>query len=288
MSRYRKILVAYDGSSSAKTALALASHIAKANKSWMKVLAVVPDYLGDLELVGVSNIQETIAGPGHKLLEEAKQLAAAAGVSILTNLEQGEPYERIVRVAEEEKCDLIVLGRKGRHPMERELMGAVAARVIGHTPKDVLVVPDGSKVADWQRLMLATDGSKYLESSLAKTVELAKELQAEVALVSVVYSNDEVLALAPEMVHRLVTEAANMLEKVETGIKAQGVTVESIVREGEPHAAITELAAEKGTDLIVMGSHGRTGLSRLLMGSVTERVIGYAPCPVLVSHLDGT
>jgi len=64
-----------------------------------------------------------------------------------------------------------------------------------------------------------------------------------------------------------------------------GVQAEVFIKDGEPHQAIVELAAERASDLIVMGSHGRKGLTRLLMGSVTERVIGYANCPVLVCHV---
>lgn len=59
---------------------------------------------------------------------------------ILTNLEQGEPFERIVQVAEEENCDLIVMGRKGLSPLERELMGCVTERTIGYAECPVLVV----------------------------------------------------------------------------------------------------------------------------------------------------
>ena len=93
MAKYRKILVAYDGSPSAKNALSLASQLAREDKSWIKVLAVVPSYQGDLDLIGVSNIKEAITGPGLELLAEAKRIADQEGVHILTNLEQGEPYE---------------------------------------------------------------------------------------------------------------------------------------------------------------------------------------------------
>ncbi|MEJ2032201.1 MAG: universal stress protein, partial [Deltaproteobacteria bacterium] len=114
MARYRKILVAYDGSDSARNALSLASQLAREDKSWIKVLAVMPPYEGELELVGISNIKETINGSGQKLLAEARAIADAEKVNILTDLEQGEPYERIVRVAEDENCDLITVGRRGR------------------------------------------------------------------------------------------------------------------------------------------------------------------------------
>lgn len=284
MAKYRKILVAYDGSRSAKNALSLASQLAREDKSWIKVLAVVPPYHGDLELLGVANIKETIAGSGQKLLAEATQIADQEDVHILTNLEQGEAYEQIVHVAEEENCDLIVMGRKGQGKLERELMGSVTARVIGHTRKDILVIPEAAKLS-WQNILLATDGSTCCDNALARALEIAQERGAKLNAVSVVYSNDEFYALGQDVVKDLYQGADKVLDKVKKWAGDLGVQTELFVRDGEPHQAITDLAAEISASLIVMGSHGRKGLTRFLMGSVTERVIGYAECPVLVCHL---
>jgi len=284
MAKYRKILVAYDGSRSAKNALSLASQLAREDKSWIKVLAVVPPYHGDLELLGVANIKETIAGSGQKLLAEATQIADQEDVHILTNLEQGEAYEQIVHVAEEENCDLIVMGRKGQGKLERELMGSVTARVIGHTRKDILVIPETAKLS-WQNILLATDGSTCCDNALARALEIAQERGAKLNAVSVVYSNDEFYALGQDVVKDLYQGADKVLDKVKKWAGDLGVQTELFVRDGEPHQAITDLAAEISASLIVMGSHGRKGLTRFLMGSVTERVIGYAECPVLVCHL---
>lgn len=283
MANYRKILVAYDGSTSAKNALAIAADIAKKDKSWIKVLAVVPDYQGDLELIGVSNIKETIEGPGQKLLAEAKQLAEGHGVHVFTNLEQGEPYERIVQVAAEEKCDLIVMGRSGLSHLERALMGGVTARVIGHTDKNVLIVPEEARL-DWSRVLVATDGSTNSAAGVQHAVAVAKEHGSVLAAVSVVHADEEMIALAPEHIQHLAEQARTILQEVTDLGSAEGVSVETFVREGEPHEQITGVAREIGASLVVMGTHGRKGLSRLLMGSVTERTIGYAECPVLIIH----
>jgi nucleotide-binding universal stress UspA family protein len=283
MANYRKILVAYDGSASAKNGLAIAADIARKDKSWIKVLAVVPDYQGDLELIGVSNIKETIEGPGQRLLAEAKQLGEGYGVHIFTNLEQGEPYERIVRVAVEENCDLIVMGRSGLSHLERALMGGVTARVIGHTDRNVLIVPEEAKL-DWSRILVATDGSDNSAAAVRHAVAVAKEHNSVLAAVSVVHTDEEMMALAPEHIQHLADQARNNLQKVTDLCAEEGVSVETYVREGEPHEQITGVAGEIGASLVVMGTHGRKGLSRLLMGSVTERTIGYAPCPVLIIH----
>ena len=199
MATYRKILVAYDGSATARNALAVAGHLAKEDKSWIKVLTVLPDFEGDLELVGVSNIKDTIEGPGKKLLAEARELADHEDVQVLTNMAQGEPYDKIVHIADDENCDLIIMGRRGTHHLERELVGSVTARVIGYTKKDVLVVPDNTMLTR-KNILLATDGSPSCETAVDRAIELARDNSASLTAVSVVYTNDEYLALAPGIV----------------------------------------------------------------------------------------
>ncbi|KPK23859.1 MAG: hypothetical protein AMJ61_14835, partial [Desulfobacterales bacterium SG8_35_2] len=263
--------------------LAVASHLAKEDKSWIKVLSVLPTYSGDLELVGVSNIGETIEGPGKKLLAEAQEIADHEDVHILTNMTQGEPYDKIVHVAEDENCDLIIMGRRGTHQLERELVGSVTARVIGYTPKDVLVVPDGTRLTR-KNILLATDGSPSCEAAVDRAIEIAKEQSAKLTAISVVYTNDEYLALAPGIVEDLIDKAKEKLAMIEQKGKKVGIEINTVVKEGEAYEAITNLAQANGIDLIVMGSHGKKSIQRLLMGSVTERTIGYAACPVLVIH----
>lgn len=283
MAKYRKILVAYDGSPSARNALAIASQMARENKSWIKVIAVLPSYQGDLELIGVKNIRETMEGPGREMLAEAQRIADAGDFHILTNLEQGEPFERIVHVAEDENCDLIVMGRKGLSPLERELMGSVTARVIGHTNRDVLVVPDGARLA-WDRLLLASDGAGSNDNATSKALALAGDYGSQLTALAVVYTNDEFLALAHEVIDGLVEKSLVRLDELVQRAAAGGVALTPLVKEGEAHEVIVRQAKEQKADLIIMGSHGRKGFSRLLMGSVTERTIGYAECPVLVVH----
>ncbi len=283
MATYRKILVAYDGSASARNALAVAGHLAKEDKSWIKVLCVLPGYAGDIELVGISNIKETMEGPGGKLLKEAQEIADQEDVHILTNMAQGEPYDKIVHVADDENCDLIIMGRRGTHQLERELVGSVTARVIGYTPKDVLVVPDGTKLTR-KNILLATDGSPSCEAAVDRAIEIAKEQSAKLKAISVVYTNDEYMALAPAIVGDLIGKAKEKLATITQKGKEAGIEINTIIKEGEAYEAITTLAQKSNVDLIVMGSHGKKRIQRLLMGSVTERTIGYAACPVLVVH----
>jgi nucleotide-binding universal stress UspA family protein len=279
--KYKKILVAFDGSPSGENALLESFKLAADEKSWITVASVVPAYRGDLDLVGVGNVQKTLLRQGEELLVKASSLAQREGALIKTVLEEGDVYERLVDLAEAENCGVIVVGRRGKSSLERAVVGSVAARVIGHSQRDVLVVPWQTKIG-WKNILLATDGSKYSAFATEKAIDFAKSYGGTLTAISVVDVPAELFAEAPALVDDLVEKAKVYVGKVREKAEDAGVPVQTFVREGESDKAILSRAMESSIDMIVMGSHGRTGLKRLLMGSVTEKVIGNARCPVLV------
>lgn len=281
MERYRKILITIDGSESSMHALKESFKLASNEKSWITVVSVVPPYEGDLALVGVGNIMRSMRKPCEAALSEAERIAKKERASIKTVCEEGEIYERIVDLAEAENCDLIVMGRKGLHRLERAFIGSVTARVIGHSRRDVLVVPVETKIG-WKNILLATDGSKYSEAAIDKAIDFAKSYRGRLKAVSVVDVPAEYYAEAPKAVEDLIKSAKGFVSIVKEKTGASNINTETFVGEGEAYKVITDLARMEKADVIIMGSHGRTGIKRLLMGSVTEGVIGHSPCPVLV------
>lgn len=281
MGRYRKILVAIDGSESGRNALLQAFRFAVDEKCWITVTSVVPPYDGEIELVGVKDIRAALRKPCEDALTDAKKFAEQERVLVKTVCEEGEAHERIVDLADAENCDLIIMGRRGLRPVERMLVGRVTARVIGHSQRDVLVVPNGTKVG-WKTIVLATDGSKYSTSAADRAISFAESYGGELKVLSVVDVPAEFYAEAPQAVEEMVGKAKEYVAGVKRRAEGAGVKTETFVGEAEAFEAITALAKEQNADMIVIGSHGRTGLRRLLMGSVAEKVIGYAPCPVLV------
>ena len=284
MGRYRKILVAIDGSERSRHALRESFRLAANEKSWITVVSVTPSYEGDLELIGIKNIRAALRQPCEKALADAAALAKAEGALIKPVCEEGDPYERIVDLAEAENCDLIVMGRKGVSHADRSLIGSVAARVIGHSRRDILIVPDNVPLG-WERIVVATDGSKYSSAAAERAVDLAKSYGGSLKVVSAVDVPSEFYAEAHNAVDSMIRESREFVRATELRAEASGVRAEGFVGEGEAYRVITGLAAGQKADVIVVGSHGRTGLKRLLMGSVAEKVIGYAPCPILVVKL---
>ncbi len=282
MPRYRKILVAYDGSPSSDNALRQAFRLADDEKSWITVLTVVPAYEGDLNLIGIKDVHEQLRRPGEKILARASALAEQEKYGIKPILEEGVPDEKIIQTADSyECCGLIVMGRKGTSGIEKMLVGNTTARVIGSSTKDVLIVPEHGSIG-WRKILIATDGSPYSTHAARKAIELAEAYGSEVIIISVVDVPAEFYGEAPDVVDKLIDDAKKYAGELKDLALKAGLSASAVVLEGDSHTAITETAEKEDIHLIVMGSHGRTGIKKLLMGSVTAKVIGYAPCPVLI------
>jgi nucleotide-binding universal stress UspA family protein len=281
MDKYRKILVAFDGSEAGKNALREALKLAGDDKSRAAVVSVVPPYEGDLNAMWTNNIRASMQKQSDNNIGEALKIAHEQGITIDTISAEGEIYERIVDLADSENFDLIVMGQKGSSRVERALVGSVTARVIGYSRQDVLVVPDCAKVS-WKNLLVATDGSAYSEAAARRAIEIAKQNQSEIKALSVVDVTVEFMLRAQEVYDQLVAKARGFADSVKEKALSAGVKAEAIVRDGEIYKIIIDVAKENKTDAIIMGSLGRTGIKRLLMGSTAERVLGHACFPVLI------
>jgi nucleotide-binding universal stress UspA family protein len=129
----------------------------------------------------------------------------------------------------------------------------------------------------YKRILVATDGSDFSEEALKRALRMAKQNNGQVTAVCVA-SSTHAWALKDAMRQ----EAEKALDRARELAKQEGVSLATRIEEGYPFEEIVAAAEKLGSDLIVMGSHGHTGISKVLLGSVTERVIGIASCPVLV------
>jgi nucleotide-binding universal stress UspA family protein len=135
----------------------------------------------------------------------------------------------------------------------------------------------------FKKILLTTDGSESAEAAIQEAINIAKICSSRLYVLSVVEVNPEYEALAPKIVEKAETETKRHLDSVKKKAEKRGISCAIIAHQGEePYRFIVDEAAKIKADMIVMGSHGRTGIKRLMMGSVTSRVIGHAPCKVLV------
>jgi len=264
-----KLLVCTDGSENSQAALAEALNLARTcggQVYLLQVVQIIPEFEA-----AAPDLMARVGEEVSKALAAVKAEAAQMGVALETRISRGvSVFSTILDEAEEIQPDMIVMGRYGRTGLARLLVGSVTARVIGHSPFNVLVIPKGATVS-FERILIASDGSPYSQAAFAEALALARRQECRLFAVSVATEEGEI-PRAKEIVHQMLT-AAN-----QAGLPLQGS-----VPQGQPaDNGIIQVAIDNEVDLIVMGSHGRTGLKRLLMGSITEQVIGQAPCPVLV------
>jgi nucleotide-binding universal stress UspA family protein len=267
--QWDKLMACTDGSDEGQNAVAVTLELAQACGSQVfavQVLEVVPEFQAV-----APNLRATLAKEVQKNMAEIEAAAAKLGVALKPVVTEGQlPHAAIVTAAEEIRPDLIIMGRCGKTALARILMGNVTARVIGHTRQNVLVVPRGGMVG-FQRILVASDGSPYSAAAWELALAMAKQAASKLIGVSVAPEEGDIPE-AKAIIHRMLAEA-NRARLPLKGVCPQGVA---------PDEGIVQQAIKNEVDLIIMGSHGRTGLKKLLMGSVTERVIGQSPCPILV------
>ncbi len=282
-----KILLATDGSEYGEGAIREAIKLAKACASNLTVLSVI-DYNAEFEALA-PQIVEKKEKAARKFLDAIEARARQEGIDCESLILEGEDvYRSITDEALKKKSTMIVMGRRGRTGLKRLVIGSVTARVIGHSPCNVLVVPKDAQL-DFKNIVVATDGSKYSTAAVSEAVAIAKRNGSALTVISAMPSelltptdidftmNQQQLIAEQEMKE---TEK-NAKEAKETAQK-EGVDVKAFVLSGRPYEAIIQTAQETKADLIVLGSHGRTGIEKFLMGSVAERVILLSSCPILV------
>lgn len=269
LARFDQLLLATDGSDVSAGAVRVALHMASRCGSHLTVMHMAPTLpqYAMFNPTGVQQAEET----GGAVLSEVERQAGTACVNCVPVLRYGdEPVREIVSQAEESQADLVIMGRRGVHWLERLMLGEAAARVVGHVHCSVVVVPKESGI--WEKgILLAVDGSRFADAAAVAAGQLARRCGLPVTVLSVCASDD----IQCDMVQ-------TMADRVRDLLRQEGVAADSVVREGNPAQTIVAAAAENDCDLIVVGNQGRSGLDRLLMGSVSQQVVIQAKCPVMV------
>ncbi|HEX5059010.1 MAG TPA: universal stress protein [Kofleriaceae bacterium] len=284
--RFSKILCPVDFSPGSQQALRVATRLAnEANAELVVVHAWYVPAIAYSEFTFPADAIQGMADDANRALETTIAEAKRAGAKQISGkLLTGEPWSRIVGELDEHGYDLCVIGTHGRTGLARVLLGSVAEKVVRHSPCSVLAVRPEGEVKPFKHPLVPTDFSASAEHALEMAVELAPEAitllhvielpvaTGRTAVPNLERSLDESAMIA-------LAEAANRL-----GGKARG-SITTRTRIGYPGAqTLAELDDDRSIDLVVMGTHGRTGVARALLGSVAEKVVRHARCPVLVAR----
>ena len=267
---FSKLLVCTDSSPGSSGAINAAFEVGRLTSAKLRLLEVVMSPLYPDQLpTSLEQMREREQAVRTRL-EQYQASAVEAGVDLEVRVRtSATAYEGILEEAESDQPGLIVMGRKGSTNLSRLLMGSVALRVIGLSPCSILIVPRNA-VLNLKSILLAHDGSEYSEAAWRTVIHLAKLAKSEVIAISV--ARDD----------RREVDCKIALQHLEASAERNGIPLQSVFLKGRPFEKIIETAKEEKVGLVAIGSHGRTGIARLFMGSVAERVIGTIGCPVLV------
>lgn len=312
----RRILVPLDGSKLAEQALSHAAALARATSSGLTLIRVVTAPPGANPLVWAVPVDSTTWTYHQKKLRLAQEYLAsiasrleAEGTTVQTKLVQGEAAEQIILHAQQyRETVMIVMATHGRSGLSRWLLGSVAEKILHASPAPLLLIrPEavdsdgeislfGADLPVYRTILVPLDGSLLAEAALDHAQMLAAATGASLLLVSVAYAfNDSIVAGRFEIKGRVEVlreherkRLTAYLSDVAHEIEEAGITVRTQLSEGDPAEEILRAGSLAGADLIVMSTHGRSGLERLWLGSVAMRVAHTAQLPVLLVGIRST
>ena len=206
-------------------------------------------------------------------IDNIKKMANDSGIECDVVIEESyQPDKAIVELAYKHEADVIIMGRHGKKGLLQLLVGSMTSKVIGHGFPQVLVVPKDFTITG-EKILLATDGSEFCLLAGEQAVNMGSRCST--------LKEVHVLSVASKMVD--IDKAKQLTEDVCKKAKERLDDVDCfpLAAVGRAAEVIAATALEKDIDMILMGGHGK-GLSKLLMGHVTEKVIGRAHCAVLV------
>ena len=134
-----------------------------------------------------------------------------------------------------------------------------------------------------EKILVAVDGSEFTDTIVDQAISMGRICNSVIVAISVIPFFSDYISSAAQLEEELSKNTRKLLEKVKGRIEKENIECETLVRiDEQPHEPIVQEARKRNVDLIVMGTRGMTGLKRVLMGSVAQKVIGHAPCPIMV------
>jgi nucleotide-binding universal stress UspA family protein len=287
---FSRILVPLDGSALAESALSLAEQFIEGSEGRLILLRVVPYF--------------TVLAADPLLYEEMNRLGEDEALAYLRSIRNelpdpgkadivcqvGSAADSILQYSMENDVDLIVMSSHGRSGINRWVYGSVAERIMSQAPCPTLIINarQSSQEGAPSKILVPLDGSGLAEQALHPALDLAQLLDAELYLLSVTTSGELRIETASEagafadIENGEVVKAKDYLQDLAENLDYQKVNYDVEIASGSVAEAIMDYAAENGMELIIMSSHGRTGLKRWVYGSVAEKVLRGACCATMI------
>lgn len=272
---YDEILLPVDDNTEASGILHHAAEITHYFDAEVTLLSVA-DTTKDSITVADGEVRDVLVESGEEIVEEASRVLESMGAEYTTDVVQGGPAETIVDYAERYEYDLVAMPTHGREGLSRYLLGSVTEKVVRLSPVPVLTAHADEEALSfpYEGILLPTDGSESARRAADHALELAGALDATLHVLSVTEESlvgEDDTSAAEEAVAEVVEAAeAHGVENVETHVEA-----------GTPDEEIDSFVADHDVDAVVMGTTGRRGIERVLLGSVAEKTVRSATVPVI-------
>jgi len=278
----RKILVPLDGSKTAESVLPYIKYLASQFDSKIEVLGV-----------GIGNRNRRVNRLLNEYIENTASNLSAEKFESAAVVIYGSATERILSYSKQNDIDLIIMATHGRSGVKRWWMGSVAQKVISQSITPVLLIPSTKqkaaqmkKVISIDQILIPLDGSNTGQAALDYIEFIARETKAVVRLIQVISTSGSmetnlvVHANWNGFFEAMKGAASDYLESLVEELQGHGISANYDILIGNPAAEIIAYARKNKVDLIAMSTHGRTGLARWVLGSVTDKVLHGARMPM--------
>ncbi|HSA61122.1 MAG TPA: universal stress protein [Nitrospiraceae bacterium] len=286
-----KTLLAVDGSDNSYEAVRALKFLSRADQLILLHALNVPRPAYPMMMPEVSDelykaVERSMREDGERLLDRVQSLLPLHAGPSTKRLETGSPAEVIVTAAEQDKVDLIVMGARGVGPIKERLLGSVSHRILTLAPCAKLIV--NGPVKAMTKVLLPLQGPHDMEAAIRflqlKPFHEPVQLSLLTVLPSVRPPWPVEATAAEQLEERALQSAHEFIEDVANRLRSLGYEARGRAVLGTPTGMILQEAGTLRSDVILMGSRGRKGAMRFMLGSVSHSVLHQMPCPILVFH----
>jgi nucleotide-binding universal stress UspA family protein len=286
-----KTLLAVDGSDNSYEAVHAMKYFARAEELTLLHALDIPRPAYPMMVPEVAEelyktLEQSMREDGERLLDRVQSLLPIHAGPSTKQLRIGSPAEVIVSTAEEQRADLIVMGARGLGPIKERLLGSVSHRILALAPCATLIV--NGMVKAMKQILLPLQGLSDAEAAIRFLQQKPFHDAVEVTLLTVLPSTQPPwpvdVAAAEKLEEQALQSARDYIDGVAERLGAIGYQARGIAVLGTPSAMILQEATKLRSDLILMGTSGRQGITRFVLGSVSHAVLHKMPCPVLAFH----
>ena len=285
------VLLAVDGSDQSYEAVRALAYLSRAEELHILHVLDVPTPAYPMMVPEVAQelyatVEQNMREDGNRLLDRIVSLLPMDAGPVTKQLEIGSPADRIVDYAATHQIDLVLVGARGLGPIKERFMGSVSHRVLTFAPCATLILPSFMK--SLKQVLLPLQGTQDAERALLFLQQRPFREPVALTLLTVLPQTTPPWPVDAVAAKQLESEslrgATTFTESVAAQLAQMGYSVQCKAVLGAPVEAILREATALKADLVMMGSRGRHGLTRMVLGSVSHAVLHRAPCPLLVFH----